>query len=106
MKNKMPKNKKTGGDPETLEFAVYGGICGILGLLSIALLFIAVLECKPEILNVIGRSIISISLGLLSIHLGRKSKTKQGTLVILLGIGVLILVGLLYIFGIIPCAMG
>ena len=36
----------------------------------------------------------------------RAKSTKQGILVILLGIVLLILVGLLYIFGIAPCAMG
>ena len=89
---------------ETLEFAVYGGICGILGLLSIFFLFIAVLECKPAILNAIGRSIISTALAVMTIHFGRRSKTKQGFSLVLFGIILLILVVLLYIIGIIPCA--
>ena len=89
---------------ETLEFAVYGGICGILGLLSIILLFIAVLECRPAIPNAIGRSIISTALAIMTIHFGRRSKTKQGISLVLFGIILLVLVVLLYIFGIIPCA--
>ena len=99
--------KKIEEGSESLQFVVYGGICGVLGLLSIALLIIAVLECRPGIPNAIGRSIISIALAILTIHFGKRAKnTKQGVLVILLGIALLILVGLLYIFGIVPCAMG
>jgi hypothetical protein len=97
------KNKIEG--VETLQFAVYGGICGILGFLSIILLFIAVLECRPGIPNAIGRSIISTALAIMTMHFGRRSKTKQGISVIIFGIILLILVVLLYIFGIIPCAM-
>jgi len=97
-------NKKNNSSIETLEFAVYGGICGLLGLLSVVILFIAVLECRPAILNAIGRSIISISLSFLTIHFGRRSKTKEGKLVIILGIIVFVLVVVSYIFGIIPCA--
>ena len=90
---------------ETLEYAVYGGICGVLGLLSTLILFLAVLECKPAIINAIGRSIVSIGLALMTIHFGRKTKTKEGKSVILFGIVILIVVILCYIFGIIPCAM-
>lgn len=97
-------NKKNNSSIETLEFAVYGGICGLLGLLSVVILFIAVLECRPAVLNAIGRSIISISLSFLTIHFGRRSKTKEGKLVIILGIIVFVLVVVSYIFGIIPCA--
>ena len=98
------KNKSKDKHIETLEFAVYGGICGILGLLSIILLFIAVLECRPGIPNAIGRSIISISLAIMTIHFGKKSPTKQGISIVIFGIILLILVIILYIFGIIPCA--
>jgi hypothetical protein len=65
----------------------------------------AVLECRPALLNAIGRSVVSISLSLLTIHFGRRSDTKQGKLVVILGILVMILVVLSYEFGIIPCAI-
>jgi membrane protein DedA with SNARE-associated domain len=77
----------------------------LLGLLSVIILITAVLECRPALLNAIGRSIVSISLSLLTIHFGRRSDTKQEKLVVILGSIVLILVVLLYIFGIIPCAI-
>ena len=93
------KNKKKSDITETLEFAVYGGICGILGLLSIILLFTAVLECRPGIPNAIGRSIITTALAIMTIHFGKRSPTKQGASVIILGIVILILVHLFYIFG-------
>ena len=91
--------------PETLEFVVYGGICAILGFLSIIILFFTTVECKPAVLNAIGRSIVSFSLGILTIHFGRRSKAQEGKVVIIGGIIILILVGLTYIFGIIPCAL-
>lgn len=91
---------------EDLQFAVYGGICGILGLLSLIILLIAVLECKPAIPNAIGRSIISSALAILTIHFGyRARKFKEGKTVMMLGGIILVLVGILYIIGIIPCAM-
>jgi len=91
---------------EDLQFAVYGGICGILGLLSLIILFVAVLECKPAVPSAIGRSLISSALGVLTIHFGYRTRMfKEGKTVMLLGLAVLILVSLLYIIGIIPCAM-
>lgn len=91
--------------PETLEFVVYGGICAILGFLSIIILFFTAVECKPEVMNAIGRSVVSLSLGILTIHFGRRSNAREGKVVIIGGIVILILVGLTYIFGIIPCAL-
>jgi len=91
---------------EDLQFAVYGGVCGILGLLSLIILFIAVLECKPAIPNAIGRSIISSALAILTIHFGYRAKEfKEGKTVMILGGLILVLVSILYIIGIIPCAM-
>lgn len=93
-------------DLEDLQFAVYGGVCGIIGLISILILFFAVLECKPAILDAIGRSIISSTIGILTIHFGYRAREfKEGKTVMVLGGVVLILVCLLYIIGIIPCAM-
>jgi len=93
-------------DLEDLQFAVYGGVCGIIGLISILILFFAVLECKPAIPDAIGRSIISSALGILTIHFGNRAREfKEGKYVMILGGIILILVGLLYIIGIIPCAM-
>ena len=100
MKKKETKNI------EDLQFAVYGGICGMLGLLSLIILFLAILECKPAIPNAVGRSLISSTLGVLTIHfVYRTREFKQGKTVILLGCAVLILVGILYVVGIVPCAM-
>ena len=97
----MNEKKK---DVEDLQFAVYGGICGILGLLSIILLFIAVLECKPGIPNAIGRSLISLALAILTIHFGYRARLfKEGKTVMLMGFVVIILIALLYVIGIIPC---
>ena len=91
---------------EDLQFAVYGGVCGIIGLLSLIILFFAVLECKPGIPNAIGRSILSSALGVLTIHFGYRARMfKEGKSVMLLGCVVLILVGILYMVGIIPCAI-
>ena len=91
---------------EDLQFAVYGGVCGILGLLSLIILFVAVLECKPAIPSAIGRSLISLTLGVLTIHFGYRARMfKEGKTIMVLGLTVLILVVLLYILGIIPCAM-
>jgi hypothetical protein len=95
----MNKKESKGG---LLEYAVYGGICGLLGILSIIVLFFAVLECTPAVINAIIRRIISTSLALLTIHFGWKSQTKEGKSVITLGI-IIILVIITYIFGIIPC---
>jgi hypothetical protein len=100
MKKKETKNI------EDLQFVVYGGICGMLGLLSLIILFFAVLECKPAIPNAVGRSLISSALGVLTIHFGYRAREfEQGKTVILLGCAVLILVGILYVVGIVPCAM-
>ena len=102
----MIEKKKKTKNIEDLQFAVYGGVCGILGLLSLIILFFAVLECKPAIPNAIGRSIISSALGVLTIHFGYRARMfKEGKSVMLLGYVVLILIGLLYIVGIIPCAI-
>ena len=91
---------------EDLRFTVYGGVCGIIALLSLIILFIAVLECKPAVPYAIGRSILSLALGFLTIHFGYRARMfKEGKTIILLGIIVLILVGIIYIVGIIPCAM-
>ena len=69
-------------------------------------LILAVLECKPAIPNAVGRSLISSTLGVLTIHFGYRTREfKQGKTVILLGCAVLILVGILYVVGIVPCAM-
>lgn len=98
--------KEKSKNTEDLQFAVYGGICGILGLLSLIILFLAVLECKPAIPNAIGRSIISSALGLLTIHFGFRARLfKEGKTVMMFGGLILVLVGILYIIGIIPCAM-
>ena len=70
---------------EDLQFAVYGGVCGILGLLSLIMLFLAVLECRPAITNAIGRSLISSALGVLTIHFGYRARMfKEGKTVMLL----------------------
>jgi len=100
----MRKGIKEGN--EKLQYAVYGGLCGILGILSVILLLISVLECRPAILNAIGRSIVSASLAIMAIHLGKKSDSKEGKSVIFLGLVILILVIISYIFGIMPCATG
>ncbi len=106
MNAKNNTKKKESKNIEDLQFAVYGGACGILGLLSLIILFFAVLECKPAIPNAIGRSIISSALGVLTIHFGYRARMfKEGKSVMLLGCIVLILIGLLYLIGIIPCAM-
>ena len=100
----MNEGKKE--DKETLEYAVYGGIIGILGVLSLMVLFIAVLECKPAIVNAIIRSIICAGLGVLTVHFGyRAKKFKQGQVVIILGVTLDVFVIILYIVGIIPCLM-
>ena len=100
----MILNKENAKNKEDLQFAVYGGICGILGLISLIILFIAVLECKPAILNAIGRSIISSALAILTIHFGYRAKDfKEGKSVIIFGGIILVLVVVLYIVGIIPC---
>jgi len=91
---------------EELQFAVYGGVCGIIGLLSLFILFLAVLECRITIPNAIGRSILSSALGVLTVHFGYRARMfKEGKTIILLGFIVLILVVILYIVGIIPCTM-
>jgi len=97
------KKKK---NTEDLQFAVYGGVCGIIGLLSLIILLFAVLECKPAVINAIFRSILSSSLGILSIHFGYRARMfKEGKTVMLLGASVIILVSIIYIIGIIPCMM-
>ena len=89
---------------ENLQFAIYGGICGILGLFSIIILFFAVLDCKSAIYNAIGRSLISLALGILTIHFGYRAREfKEGKTVMIFGAIILVLVGILYIIGIIPC---
>ena len=99
----MVEKKK---DVEDLQFAVYGGVCGILGLLSLIILFFAVLECRPAIPNAIGRSLISSALGIITIHFGYRARLfKEGKTIILLGVVILILIALLYGIGIIPCMM-
>jgi len=99
----MVEKKK---DVEDLQFAVYGGVCGILGLLSLIILFFAVLECRPAIPNAIGRSLISSALGIITIHFGYRARLfKESKTIILLGVVILILIALLYGIGIIPCMM-
>jgi hypothetical protein len=89
---------------EDLQFAIYGGVCGIIGLLSLIILSIAVLECKPAIPNAIVISILSSALGILTIHFGYRARMlKEGKIVMLLGFAALILIAILYIIGIIPC---
>jgi multisubunit Na+/H+ antiporter MnhB subunit len=58
------------------------------------------------VFNAIGRSIVSIALGLMSIYFGYKAKNnKEGISVIIVGVIILILVFITYIVGIIPCAL-
>ena len=91
---------------EDLQFAVYGGICGILGLLSLIILFLSVLDCKTGISNAIGRSLISLALSILTIHFGYRARLfKEGKITILLGFFLIILLIILYIIGIIPCML-
>jgi len=91
--------------PEQLEYAVYGGICGMIGLVSIIVLLIAVFECKPALVNAILISFVNVSFAVLTIHFGMKSNIKEGRSVIIFGAVILLLVVLTYIFGIIPCIM-
>ena len=98
--------KKKKKNIEDLQFVVYGGVCGLIGLLSLIILLIAVLECKPAVPNAIGRSILSSALGILTIHFGYRARMfKEGKTMILFGCIILTLVGIVYIFGIFPCAM-
>ena len=86
---------------ENLQFAVYGGICGVLGFLTIVLLFFANFDCKSDILFIIGTSIASSFLGVLSIFFGLKARRYiQGKSVIILGLIVVFIVWLFYYFGI------
>jgi len=83
---------------ENLQFAVYGGICGVLGLVSIILLFLSGFDCKSDIFLMIGTSIICFILGCLAIFFGLKAKKHiQGKSVITLGVIVFILLALVYI---------
>lgn len=91
--------------PETLQFAVYGGITGMLGLLSLVLLFFSAFNCKAGLINAIGLSILSIVLSFMTITFGKRAKTYEGKLVIILGLVILIVVILLYVFGVIPCLL-
>ena len=102
----MNEDKKISGR-ETLQFAVYGGISGMIGLVSLLLLFFTAYRCQPEdITNAIINSIISISLGVLTINFGRKaSNNKQGISMIILGVIILIFVIIMYITEIIPCIL-
>ena len=84
---------------ENLQFAVYGGICGVLGLVTILLLFLSGFDCKSDLVFMIGVSIICAILGFFSIFFGLKAKRHiQGKSVITLGIIVFILIVLIYIF--------
>jgi len=104
----MTKNKESTLGREPLEYAVYGGICGMLGVMVFIFLFIAVVleSCRPPIYLSVGRSLICIILSIMTLYFGYQARaTKQGITVILLGIAVLLLVGILYIVGIIPCVV-
>jgi hypothetical protein len=88
---------------ESIRFAVYGGICGLLGFLTTIFLFFSILDCTENIINAIGLSIVSISLAVLTVHFSRRSDTRQGKIVLALGIALVIIILLIYVFGIIQC---
>jgi len=82
---------------ENLQYAVYGGICGVFGLLALLLLFFSGFNCKSDALLMIAVSFVCGILGFLAIFFGLKAKKHiQGKSIILLGILIFVLLVLLY----------
>ena len=92
-RDNMSKDKNV----ENLQYAVYGGICGVFGLLTLLFLFLSGYNCKSESAMMIGVSIISGLLGFLTFLFGFKAKKHiQGKGIIGLGVLDFILLILLY----------
>jgi len=85
-------------------FPLYGYICSSVAILFfLAHILYLIDRCPYGISTVIRLSIIQVILAILAIYFGCCSKTKKAKISIILGLIVLILVMLYYIFIINPC---
>ena len=85
-------------------FPLYGYICSGIAILFFLFHFLYLIDrCPYGISTVIKLSIIQLILAILAMYFGCCSKTKKAKISIILGLTVLILVILYYIFIISPC---
>ena len=85
-------------------FPLYGYICSIVALLFFLAHFLYLIDkCPFGISTVIRVSFIQIILAILAMYFGCCSKTKKAKISIILGLTVILLVILYYVFVIQPC---
>jgi len=86
------------------KFPLYGYICSIIAILFFIFHFLYLIDkCPFGISLVIRISFIQVILAILAIYFGCCSKIKKAKISIVLGLTVILLVVLYYIFVIHPC---
>jgi len=86
------------------KFPLYGYICSIIAFLLFIFPFLYLIDkCPFGISMVIRISFIQVILAILAMYFGCCSKTKKAKISIILGLIVILLVLLYYIFIINPC---
>ena len=85
-------------------FPLYGYICGTVAILFFLAHFLYLIDrCPFGISTVIRVSFIQVILAILAMYFGCCSETKKAKISIILGLIVILLVILYYIFVIHPC---
>ena len=86
------------------KFPLYGYICSIIALLFFLAHFLYLIDkCPFGISTVIRLSMIQVILAILAMYFGCCSVTKKAKISILLGLLIILLVILYYVFVIHPC---
>ena len=85
-------------------FPLYGYICSIVAILFFSAHFLYLIDrCPYGISTVIRVSVIQVVLAILAMYFGCCSETKKAKISILLGLIVILLVIVYYLFIIHPC---
>jgi len=85
-------------------FPLYGYICSIVAILFFSAHFLYLIDrCPYGISTVIKVSVIQLTLAILAMYFGCCSETKKAKISILLGLIVILLVIVYYLFIIHPC---
>ena len=86
------------------KFPLYGYICSAIAMLFFLAHFLYLIDrCPYGISTVIRLSMIQVILAILAMYFGCCSETKKARINIVLGLIVILLVALYYIFVIHPC---
>jgi len=86
------------------KFPLYGYICSTIALLFFVAHFLYLIDrCPYGISTVIRLSMMQVILAILAIYFGCCSESKKARISIVLGLIVILLIALYYIFVIHPC---